>query len=255
MNFKPFFIYASYTAPHANDESHSIEVPDLGPYADKPWPDPEKRYAALITRLDTYVGNIMNVLHDRGLDDNTLVIFTGDNGPEEEGGNTAAYFDSGGPLKGVKRDMYEGGIRIPFIARWTNHIKPNTATAEPIAFWDFPATAAQLAGATPLKPTDGLSFIPTLLNHPDAQEHHDFLYWEFHENGFHQAVRMRGTPESGDWKAVRHGLNAPIELYNLKTDIGEKTDVAAAHPDIVAKITAYLATCRTKSSGFPGPGE
>jgi arylsulfatase A-like enzyme len=243
---KPFFIYAAFTAPHANNESKLCDVPDLGPYADKDWPQPEKLKAALITRLDRYVGDIMQKLHEKHLDENTLVIFTSDNGPHEEGSNHAVFDDAAGPLRGIKRDVYDGGFREPFIARWPGHVQPGD-TRQVIAFWDFLPTAAELAGAAPPKTTDGLSFVPTLLGRPEQQKQHDFLYWEFHERGFEQAVLMR----DGNWKGVRHSLTQPLELYNLNTDIGEKTNVAAAHPDIVAKITQFLATARTDSEEFP----
>ncbi len=262
---KPFFIYAAFTAPHANNESHLCEVPDLGIYKDKDWPEPEKLKAALITRLDRYVGDVMAKLHAQHLDENTLVIFTSDNGPHEEGSNHAVFDKAAGPLRGIKRDVYEGGDREPFIARWTSHIQPNTSTNQPIAFWDFMPTAMELAGApmsappsdlagaprvaasSPAPTTDGLSFLPTLLNHPDQQKQHDYFYWEFHENGFHQAVLLR----EDNLKAVRHGLTQPLELYDLNQDIAEKSNVAAEHPEIIAKITAYLTTCRTESAEFP----
>lgn len=249
---KPFFIYAAFTAPHANNEAHLCEVPDLGVYADKDWPQPEKLKAALITRLDRYVGDIMQKLHDQHLDENTLVIFTSDNGPHEEGANKAAFDQAAGPLRGIKRDVYDGGFREPFIARWPGTIKPDTVTDQVIAFWDFLPTAAELTGFQAPKDTDGISFLPTLLGHADQQKQHDFLYWEFHERGFEQAVLMRDPANAGNagWKAVRHP-NRPLELYNLKTDLGEKTNVAADHPDIIAKITAYLATARTDSAEFP----
>jgi arylsulfatase A-like enzyme len=250
---KPFFIYAAFTAPHANNEAHLCEVPDLGIYQDKDWPEAEKLKAALITRLDRYVGDILQKLHDQHLDENTLVIFTSDNGPHEEGSNKAAFDQAAGPLRGIKRDLYDGGFRDPFIARWTGTITPDTVTDQVMAFWDFLPTAAELAGLPAPQNTDGISFLPTLLGHPDQQKQHDFLYWEFHERGFEQAVLMRDPANAGTagWKAVRHGLNRPLELYNLKTDLAEKTDVAAQHPDIIAKITAYLATARTDSAEFP----
>jgi len=252
---KPFFIYAAFTAPHANNESHLCEVPDLGIYKDKDWPEPEKLKAALITRLDSYVGHIMAKLRDKHLDENTLVIFTSDNGPHEEGSNKAAFDRAAGPLRGIKRDVYEGGDREPFIARWPTHIAPNTSTNQPIAFWDFLPTAMDLAGpippTAPLPTTDGISFLPTLLNHPDQQKQHDYFYWEFHENGFHQSLLL---PKE-NWKAVRHGLTVPIELYNLTTDVGEKTNLAAQNPDLIKKITAIFSTARVKSPEFPVQGE
>jgi arylsulfatase A-like enzyme len=265
---KPFFIYAAFTAPHANNESKLSEVPDLGIYKDKDWPEPEKLKAALITRLDRYVGDLVAKIHDKGLDSNTLIIFTSDNGPHEEGGNSAAFDKASGPLRGIKRSMYEGGTRVPFIARWTGTIKPDSATSQPIAFYDFLPTAADLArgigvppmsssgsiDAPPTNPApsaDGISFLPTLLGKPDQQKQHDYFYWEFHENGFHQSLLL---PKE-NWKAVRHGLTAPIELYDLNKDLGEKTNVAAEHPDVVQKITQIFAAARVTSPEFKVAGE
>jgi arylsulfatase A-like enzyme len=243
---KPFFIYAAFTAPHANNEAHLCEVPDLGVYKDKDWPEPEKLKAALITRLDSYVGDIVKKVHDKGLEQNTLIIATSDNGPHQEGSNHTAFDDAAGPLRGIKRDIYEGGDREPFVACWPGHIKPGD-TSQVIAFWDFLATAAELAGTPSPAATDGISFLPTLLGKPDQQKQHDFLYWEFHERGFEQAVLML----DGNWKAVRHSRTQPLELYNLNSDIAEKNNVSEKHPDIIAKITQYLSTCRTDSAEFP----
>jgi arylsulfatase A-like enzyme len=236
---QPFFLYAPFTAPHANNEAHTDEVPDLGPYANKDWTEGNKRYAALVTRLDDSVGRIVQEIKDRHLEDNTLIIFTSDNGIHEEGGNDPAFFDSSGPFRGIKRDVYEGGYREPMIAVWPGHIAAGKITDQIFAFWDFLPTAADLAGA-PIPPNiDGISIAPALLGKPQTQQH-EFLYWEFHERGFEQAVRY------GDWKAVRHGLDQPLELYNLKSDIAEAHNIAAQHPDIVATITKYLATAHTE---------
>jgi arylsulfatase A-like enzyme len=240
----PFFAYVASTAPHANDESHTNEVPDLGPYAATDWTDGNKTYAALCTRFDGYVGQIVAKLKERNLYDNTLVIFTSDNGAQQEGGNDPKFFNSSGPFRGIKREMYEGGFREPMIAVWPGHISPGTSTDQIFSFWDFLPTAADLAGAPIPKDIDGISIAPMLRGEPQ-KEQHEFLYWEFHERGFEQAVRM------GDWKAVRHGIDQPLELYNLKSDIGETKNVAAANPEIISKIKAYLATARTDSPDFP----
>ncbi|MGN6368169.1 MAG: arylsulfatase [Phycisphaerae bacterium] len=246
---QPFFLYAPFTAPHANDEAHENEVPDLAPYADKPWPLPEKQYAALVTQLDDYVGHLMAALHEHHLDRNTIVIFASDNGVQEEGKTKASFFDSSGPLRGVKRDVYDGGIRVPFIVWWPGHVAAGSTSHLPIAFYDFLPTAAELAGATPPSGIDGISFLPTLLGKPQRQRH-EFLYWEFHEKGFHQGVRYEANGTS--WKGVRHGLHQPLELYDLNTDIGEKHNVAAQHPAIVERIMAYLRDgARTESKEFP----
>jgi arylsulfatase A-like enzyme len=250
VSSQPFFIYAAFTAPHANDEAHENEVPSLGIYATKNWPLPEKQYAALVTRLDTSVGSILQKLHDHHLDNNTIVLFASDNGVQEEGNTHLEFFNSSGPLRGIKRDMYEGGIRVPFIARWPHHIPADTTSRLPIVFYDFLATACDLAHAPIPANTDGLSFLPTLLGEPQSEKH-EFLYWEFHERGFEQAVRYEDWAHHTTWKAVRHSPTGPLELYNLTTDIGESRNVAADHPDVVAAITAYLATARTDSKEFP----
>ena len=192
--FHPFFLYLAYTIPHANNEEaqHSgngMQVPSDIPYTDQPWPQPEKNKAAMITRLDKYVGQLMDALHQQGLENDTIVIFTSDNGPHKEGGVDPNFFRSSGVLRGIKRDLYEGGIRVPFIIRWPGHIKPGTVSDEPFAFWDFLPTAAELAGAKLPGKTDGISMLPTLLGQPQTNRH-EFLYWEFHERGFQQAVRM-----------------------------------------------------------------
>jgi len=203
------------------------------------------------------VGDIMEKLHERGLDENTLVIFTSDNGPHEEGSNKEAFDKASGPLRGIKRDVYEGGDREPFIARWPGHIAAGVETGQAIAFWDFMPTAMELAGGGPggvtpgLGVMDGISFLPTLLGRPGEQKQHEYFYWEFHENGFHQAVLMR----EGNWKGVRHGVNAPIELYNLNEDLGEKDNVAAQHADVVEKVTHIFAGARVPSGEFKVAGE
>jgi arylsulfatase A-like enzyme len=244
---KPFLLYLPFTLPHANNEGKQagMEVPSDAPYSDKDWPQPEKNKAAMITHLDDTVGQVMAILKEKNLDENTLVIFTSDNGPHNEGGAKAAFLKASGPLRGVKRDMYEGGIRVPFIARWTGHVKPNATTDFVTAFWDFLPTAADLAGATDKLPKnlDGQSILPTLLGKPQLP--HEYLYFEFHEKGFDQALRI------GDWKAVRHGTQKSIELYNLKDDLGETKDVAADHPDVVAKAKELFQTARTDNPKFP----
>ncbi|MBX5495589.1 MAG: arylsulfatase [Bryobacteraceae bacterium] len=245
---RPFFLHVCYTIPHANNElgrdtGNGMEIPDNAPYTNRPWPEPEKNFAAMITHMDRDIGRIMEQLKKRGLDQNTLVIFTSDNGPHREGGHDPDFFKSGGPLRGIKRDLYEGGIRVPAIVRWRGTIPEGTVSDHPWAFWDFLPTVAELTGQPVPRDTDGISVLPALLG--KAQRRHEFFYWEFHERGFAQAVRM------GDWKAVRFGLNKPLELYDLKKDPGEKNNVAARHPDVVARIEKYLAAARTESELFP----
>ncbi len=248
-HYRPFFLYLAYTLPHANNElgqktGNGMEVPSDAPYSNEPWPQPEKNKAAMITLLDAYVGELMAVLKKYKEDENTIVIFTSDNGPHNEGGVSSKFFKSGGPLRGIKRDLYEGGIRVPLIVWWPGRVKAGATTALPCAFWDFMPTFAELYGIAPPKDTDGISFLPTLFGQTQTNRH-EFLYWEFHESGFKQAVRME------DWKAVRFGEDGPLELYNLKTDLGEKTDVADKNSDIVAKIEAYLKTARTVDTNWP----
>jgi len=244
----PFFLHVCYTIPHANNEmgrdtGNGMEVPSDAPYSAKDWPQPEKNFAAMITRMDADVGKFLAQLKKSGQEENTLVIFTSDNGPHREGGHSAEFFESSGPLRGIKRDLYEGGIRVPMLARWPGQIKPGQVSDQVWTFWDFLPTAAELAGVAPPAGIDGISMLPALLGRP--QKSHEYLYWEFHERGFHQAVRW------GDWKGVRFGRKAPLELYNLKTDLGEKNNVAAQHRDIVGKIEQILTRARTDSQEFP----
>ena len=242
----PFFLYLAYTLPHANNEAgkKGMEVPDFGPYADRDWPEPQKGHAAMITRLDGDVGRLLALLKAKGIDENTFVLFASDNGPHKEGGADPAFFHSSGPLQGYKRSLHDGGIRVPGIARWPGKIRPGTESDLPWAFWDFLPTAAELAGVPVTRPIDGISIVPTLLGQGE-QPRHEFMYWEFHEGGSSkQAVRM------GRWKAVGQ-WKKPIALYDLKTDIDESDDIAAKHPEIVAKIEAYLRGARTESSDWP----
>jgi arylsulfatase A-like enzyme len=245
---RPFFLYLAYTIPHANNELGTVtgdgmEVPDYGPYANESWPKPEKGRAAMIARMDRDIGKLTVLLKQLGIDDKTVIFFSSDNGTHREGGYKPEFFKSSGPLRGIKRDLYEGGIRVPTIVRWPGRIKAGTVSDQVWAFWDFLPTAAEIAGASPPAGIDGISMLPALLGRP--QKNHEYVYWEFHERGFKQAVRM------GDWKAVRFGINGPIELYDLKTDIGERNNIAAEHPDVVAKIEAILKTVRTDSKEFP----
>jgi len=241
----PFFLYIAYTIPHANNEAgrEGMEVPSDAPYTNEDWPQQQKNHAAMITRMDADIGKSMGLLSELGIDQNTIVFFSSDNGPHREGGADPEFFESAGPLRGIKRDLYEGGIRVPMIVRWPGTIAPGAVSDEVWAFWDFPATAAELAGAIAPANIDGISMLPGLLGR--EQKDHEYLYWEFHEGGFSQAIRM------GDWKAVRKGTDQPIELYNLAVDVGEKDNIAAQHPTIVARIDTLLETARTDSELFP----
>jgi arylsulfatase A-like enzyme len=240
-----FFLYLAFTIPHANNEARNkgMEVPDLGEFANTDWPDQEKAKAAMITRLDRDVGRLMALLKKLGIDDRTLVFFTSDNGPHREGGADPDFFDSNGPLRGIKRDMYEGGIRVPMIVRWPGRIKAGAESDQVWAHWDFLPTVAEIAGVKPPADIDGISMLNTMLGR--RQRGHEFLYWEFHERGFAQAVRM------GDWKAVRKNPDSPLELYNLRNDLAEQNDVSAKHPRIVKRIEEYLRTARTESELWP----
>lgn len=243
---RPFFLFWSMVVPHANNErtralKDGAEVPDYGPYADKDWPNPDKGQAAMITRLDGYVGRLLDALKSRGLAERTLVLFTSDNGPHNESNHDLSRFNPSGPLTGIKRSLTDGGIRVPLIAWWPGKVKPGAETAHVGYFGDWMATAAQLAGAVPPTDVDSISFAPTLLGTPGQQKQHEFLYWEFHEGGFKQAALYQGR-----WKGIRaRDPNATLVLYDLSRDIAEKTDVAAAHPEIAEKIGAYLKTART----------
>jgi arylsulfatase A-like enzyme len=243
----PFFLYLAVTIPHANNEAgrKGMEVPDYGIYAEKDWPEPQKGHAAMITRLDRDLGRLLETLEDLGIDENTLVFFSSDNGPHCEGGADPDFFDSNGPLHGIKRDLYEGGIRVPLIARWPGRIEAGIESSHVSAFWDVLPTCAELAGVTPNVYTDGLSLVPTLLGHSAQQQEHEFLYWEFHERGFKQAVRL------GRWKAIKFGATETMELYDLQRDLGETTNVADRHPEVIAKIKNILATARTESKFWP----
>lgn len=245
----PFFLYFALTLPHAHNElgrktGNGMEIASDHPYGEFDWPQTEKNKAAMITRIDVYVGMILDAIKKQGLDEQTIVIFSSDNGPHKEGGVDPAFFKSSGPLRGIKRDLYEGGIRVPAIVRWPGQIAPGTTSDFPWAFWDFLPTACELA-KVPLPEglkLDGQSIVPTLLG--QTQKPHEFLYWEFHEGGSQQAVR------TGDWKAVRK-FGGPLELYNLKTDLGETNNVASANADVVKRIEEYLAKARTESAEWP----
>lgn len=253
---KPFFLYLAYTLPHANNEvprdqrasGLGMEVPSDEPYTQMDWPQPEKNKAAMITFLDKDVGLIMARLKQLGIDENTLVFFSSDNGPHDEGGNDPEFFNSSGEYKGIKRDLYDGGVRVPMIARWPGKIAANSTSSQMFAFWDVLPTLAELAGAQQKPATDGISFLPTLLGQNQVAEH-PYLYWEFNGSGSRQSLRM------GNWKAVRNGLkdnqHAPIELYNIKDDLHEDHNVAAANPEIVKTILKHMNEAHVKSAEFP----
>ncbi|MBI1313800.1 sulfatase-like hydrolase/transferase [bacterium] len=236
----PFFLYLPLTIPHANNEGtrgtgNGQEVPDYGIYKDRPWGEPEKGQAAMITRMDAGIGQLLALLKKLKIDDNTLVMFSSDNGPHDEGGHDTDLFDPNGPLRGMKRDLYEGGVRVPMIARWPGKITAGTETAHIGYFGDLMATCAELAGVDPPPHLDSISFVSTLTGKADKQKEHQYLYWEFYEQGGKQAVRH------GKWKAIRMPMvTGPTELYNLEADLGEVTNIAADHPEIVKQLEAMM---------------
>lgn len=263
---EPFFIYLAFTSPHAE-----LRVPEdslaefRGRFEEKPFrnekadavstttPARERRpsigyrsqetpraaFAAMVTRLDRHVGEVLASLRQAGIDRETIVFFTSDNGPHREGGADPDFFDSNGPFRGIKRDLYEGGIRVPMIVRWPGRIRAGQVSDHPWAHWDFLPTAAALAGAAAPK-VDGRSQLPTLRGR--RQKPAPYLYWEFFERGFDQALR------TGDWKAVRRGPDGPVELYDLRSDPGETRDLATRHPAELRRVTTLLAQARTESA-------
>ncbi|UMB53751.1 arylsulfatase [Lutibacter sp. A64] len=210
--------------------------------------EPHAAFAAMIEIMDTQVGEIMKKVKELGIEDNTILVFASDNGPHSEGGADPEYFKSSGPFKGTKRDLYEGGIRVPMIIKWPGKIKEGTKTDLVSAFWDVFPTFSEIAEIPVPENLDGISFLPTLLNKPELQKQHEYLYWEFHERGGRQAVRK------GDWKAVKYNVlkepNAPIELYDLSKDEGETTNVASQYPEIVKEMELILKEARTPSDVF-----
>ncbi len=257
---KPFFLYVSFTLPHAELKTNPKYLrkyirrgqsifgeekahPPGQHYGPQPYP--KAAYAAMVTEMDDYVGEIMKQLRKAGLEENTIVIFASDNGTHVEGGRTKEdameTFKSSGALRGVKRDLYEGGMRIPFIVSWKNRIKAGSVNPHNGAFWDMPATFAEIAGVS-APGGDGISFLPALLG--NAQPSHEFLYWEFGEGGFKQALRQ------GNWKAIRYYSNGQpdrTELFDLSTDIGEQKNLADSEPAKVKEMERLMDSARRPS--------
>ena len=265
---RPFFLYLNYTVPHAElrppddalaqfrgkfpEQPFSNEAADAKPAGATPearslgyrsQETPRAAFAAMITRMDRDVGYLMDLLRERGLERDTLVLFTSDNGPHREGGADPAFFKSAGPLRGIKRDLYEGGIRVPMIARWPASMPAGRVSEHVWGHVDMLPTLAELAAARAPEGLDGSSTARALRGEPQPSD--KFLYWEFHERGFQQAVR------TGNWKAVRVKKDAPLELYDLAADPGEKQDVASSNAAVVATIENYLKTVRTDSERWP----
>jgi arylsulfatase A-like enzyme len=272
MNFldasreKTFFLYYATTIPHAElsareeymkmfrgkfDPEKSFKGVDagptfrLGPYESQP--EAHAAFAAMVTELDDYVGSLLKKLKELGLDKNTIVIFASDNGPHLEAGADPDYFDSNGPLRGYKRDLYEGGIRTPMMVKWPDMIKPGSKSNHISAFWDIMPTIAEISGITVPGKIDGISFLPTLLG--KTQKQHGYLYWEFHEQGGKMAVRM------GDWKLVKINIDkipqGEPELYDLATDPGETKNIASSNPEMVNKLELMMKQSHVSSKDFP----
>jgi len=260
---RPFFLYYAVIQPHADmvtteeymekyrgkflPESSYEGVdggPDFRKFAYISQPEAHAAFAGMVNSIDDYVGDIVAKLEELGIDDNTLIIFTSDNGPHREGGHNPDYFDSNGPLRGYKRDLYEGGIRVPMVAWWPGKIPAGTTSDHISAFWDVLPTVAEMTGTRAPEGIDGISFLPTLLGQ-EGQEAHEYLYWEFHELKGRVAIRK------GDWKGVRYEVavdpDSPLELYNLSTDIGEQNNVASEYPEVVAELNALIDQARTIS--------
>jgi arylsulfatase A-like enzyme len=249
---QPFFLYLAATIPHA-----SMEVPEdslakyRGRFPETPFPGahyskqpvPNAALAAMIDRLDRDVGRLLALLQELGIDGETIVFFSSDNGPHKEGGRDPQFFASSGPLRGIKRDLYDGGIRVPFLARWPGSIKPGVVSGRCGAFWDFLPTACALADMGVPEGLDGISILPTLRG--SEQPPHKYLYWEFFERKFQQAARM------GRWKAVRLGPGQPLELYDLSADLAESTDLAGKNPEVTAQMERILREARTESELWP----
>ena len=259
---RPFFLYYPTTLVHV-----ALHIPDeeLKPYLGKwdetpftgggytPHMTPRAAYAAMVSRLDRDAGRIVALVDELGLGENTLVMFSSDNGTTHlEKEVDYEFFESVGPLRGLKGTLFEGGIRVPMIARWTGKVRPGSVTDHISMFSDVLPTVAEAAAVAPPEEIDGVSFLPTLLGRPDEQRKPDYLYWEFPGYGGQQAVRM------GDWKAIRTDMlrkNNPdplaVQLYNLSEDVGEANDVAAAHPELVARFRKIMKDARTPSELFP----
>ncbi len=260
---RPFFLYLPYTLPHADvvvphDSVYDGYVkqfnePPVKPPRNKSGGEahhydeyPHAAFAAMVSRLDRYVGDIMNQLAKSGMDKNTLVIFSSDNGPHKEHGGDPAFFKSSGNLKGIKRDLYEGGIRVPFIASWKGVITP-AVTDHVASFWDIFPTMEEIAGGSASQEVDGISILPVLKGLP-PKKHHPYLYWEFHEGTGKQAVRWQ------NWKAVKLNAksgNSPIELYDLGSDASEQKDVSATNKGVVEKLAGMMQEAHVPDAQWP----
>jgi len=243
----PFFMYYTSVIPHTNNElgrdtGNGQEVPEDAPYGAKPWPQVEKNFAAMVSRLDPHVGAIVEKLKEKKVYENTLLVFTSDNGAHQEGGHQFAFFDSNGPLNGIKRSLTEGGIRVPAIAVWADQIPAGRVNDTPWAFWDVMPTLASVAGTSAPKGIDGMNVVDVWKGKSTAT--HPYYYWEFHEGGFAQAVRK------GNWKCIREKTGV-VKLFDLSKDLGEERDLASANPAVVSELTALMKMARTVNPDWP----
>jgi arylsulfatase A-like enzyme len=244
-----FFMVMSYNTPHANLQSKpdGMEVLSYGQFEGKEWPDPEKGFAAMIYNLDQSVAKIMDKLKEHGIDDNTMFIFCSDNGPHNQGGHKVEFFNSNGDLRGAKVDLYEGGIRTPFIIRWPNVIKPGRESGHIGAFWDVLPTLADIVNTDVPEDIDGISFLPVLQGRDKQQKKHKYLYWELNAVGGKQAIRKN------NWKVVKLNVSSDkpvkIELYNLDSDPGETNNVADSYPGILEEILPLFNEAHDDLSG------
>lgn len=255
---RPFFCYLPITIPHA-----SMHVPEeyvapfrkkfsefenkIGKYAGPQVKNPIAAFAGMCTKMDEDVGRVMSLVKELGLDNDTIIMFTSDNGAHKEGGHDPIFFNSNGPYRGHKRDLTDGGIRTPFIVRWPGHVKANSQSDLISAHWDLLPTVCQLAGVEVPKNVDGISMVPTLTGKGEQQKH-EYLYWEFLERGGKRAVRM------GQWKGVQDNMSnnpdAHVALYNIEKDVEEMNDVSAKHPEVVARIKQIFDEAHTENDRF-----
>lgn len=251
---RPFLLFLSLTLPHANNErSRSLgdgqEVPELGEYGGRPWPDVAKGQAAMISRMDAGVGRLLRRLRELGIDEQTLVLFSSDNGPHQEGGHgyTPDFFRASGGLRGIKRDLTEGGIRVPLIARWPGRIAAGRESPHVAYLGDLTATVAELLGRNVPHARDSVSLVPVLLGADDSTPVREWLYWEFNERTFSQALLWRGR-----WKAIRDwGDRATLRLYDLQEDPGETRDIGAREPELAQRLNDQIDHEHEPSADWP----
>lgn len=248
---KPFFVFMSYRTPHTREQY----IRDKQLYKDKGWSENERIHAARITLLDKQIGRVVNHLKETGELENTIILVTSDNGPQNEGGHDYEFFDSNRELRGFKRDLYEGGIRVPLIVYWKDKVSPGRVSDHIAAFWDVMPTLADLAGIVAPEQTDGISFLPEILG--KLQQQHDYLYWEFQMDGSWQTLPNGGFRQAirkGNWKGVRYGTSSNTELYDLSLDISEKNNLADKYPEVVEDINRLFKEAHQDTDYFPFGG-